>query len=235
MKNLFYITLITTLFTLPTAVVAEIEISQSLDGLTPEEKAWLLDDSNLDAMMVASEDLVWSDKATKDSYWLKNNLKINNQSIKTGWIEFSQCHFKLDAINKIEVAYQPDLTRNIKVLSYKGIEHIKVENSGVVLNNVSSDAQICISGESKTLKTIKNGFSIQRGPYMRKFLDGYYPMIVEESIEFDNLTARLTKHLPTNPLKRPDLNQATYDFSYSFEGQLRPYYQFSIPTINKEN
>ncbi|WP_028486680.1 hypothetical protein [Thiomicrorhabdus chilensis] len=209
-------------------VTAEIEISQSLDGLTPQEKAWLLDDSNLDAMTVASEQLVWSDKANKQSYWLKNELKINTDSLKTGWVQFSQCHFQLDPVPKIEVAYHPENTRNLKVVAYQGIERAHATHHRVVLTNVTRGAQVCIQGESRTLTLLESGFYIQRGPYMRKFLDGYYPMIVEEIIELNKIRAVLVKHTPINPKAKESASSGgSYRFAYSFEGQLRPYYEFN--------
>lgn len=221
------------LFCIPTFAFSEIEISQSLEGLTPEEKAWFLDDSNLDAMAVASENLIWSDKASKENYWLKNALKINTQSLKTGWLEFSQCHYQLDPVPKIEVTYNAKHTRNLTILSYQDIDQAKALNDTVVLMNVKRGAQVCIQGESQTLKPLDNGFSLQRGPYMRKFLDGYYPMIVEESIELNLINARLIKQDPINPRKlkkEPESN--LYHFNYAFEGQLRPYYEFLLTEKN---
>ncbi len=225
----------TALIFMTTKAMSEIEISESLEGLTAEEKAWLLDDSNLDAMTVSSEKLKWTDKASKDNYWLKNSLKINSQSLKTGWLEFSQCHYQLDPVPKIEVSYNPKHTRNLKILSYQDIEKATALDNRVVLMNVKRGAQICIKGESQTLKLMDNHFSLQRGPYMRKFLDGYYPMIVEESIELNSVNARLAKQTPIRPISsiRPAKPQTAskpnhYDFNYAFEGQLKPYYEFIL-------
>jgi len=215
------------LLCVPTFAMSEIEISQSLEGLTPEEKAWFLDDSNLDAMAVASENLIWSDKESKKNYWLKNVLKINAQSLKTGWLEFSQCHYQLDPVPKIEVTYNPKHTRNLKVISHQDMDQATTRKDAVVLMNVRRGAQVCIQGESQTLKSLDNGFSLQRGPYMRKFLDGYYPMIVEESIELNQLKAELTKHTPIYPeAKKMKVQKSFYEFTYQFEGQLKPYYEF---------
>lgn len=213
----------------PMLGLADVEISESLEGLSPEEKAWLLDDSNLDAMTVASESLIWSNKASKNNYWLKNSLKINPKSIQTGWVEFSQCHYQLDPVPKIEVTYNQKNTRNLKVISYQKMESATAFDSEVVLTNVSRGAQICIQGESQTLISFDNGFSIQRGPYMRKFLDGYYPMIVEENIELNSLNARLVKQTPINPKAfQKVLKRNPYHFKFAFEGQLKPHYEFLL-------
>ena len=229
MKNYSKLFIKLALLCVPTFALSEIEITQSLEGLTPEEKAWFLDDSNLDAMAVASENLIWSDKANKESYWLKNSLKINAQSLRTGWLEFSQCHYQLDPVPKIEVTYNPKHTRNLKILSYQDIEQAEALNDAVVLMNVKRGAQVCIQGESQTLTLLDIGFSLQRGPYMRKFLDGYYPMIVEESIELNLLNARLIKQGPLNPKKpKKESESNLHYFNYAFEGQLKPYYEFLL-------
>ncbi|WP_127470042.1 hypothetical protein [Thiomicrorhabdus aquaedulcis] len=213
--------------------MAQIEISQSLEGLTEAEKAWLLDDSGLKSVTahVASEGFAWSDKANKESYWLKNDLKIDHNSLASGWIDFSQCHYQLDPISKVEVAYNAQRTRNLNVVSSQGIEQAITQENVVVLSNVSRGAHICIKGQSQTLIRVANGFAVQRGPYMRKFFDGYFPMIVEENISL-TAPARLTTHTPTHitGLQKPSSQpQTAYQFTYAFEGQLKPYYEFSEP------
>ena len=214
---------------MPTAVNAEIEISESLEGLSPEEKAWLLDDSNLEAFNVASEQLQWTDKASKQNYWLENRLMIDAKSLNEGWIRFAQCHHQLDPVAKIEVAYHPENTRQLRVQSHQGIRKTEIENHHVVLNKVSKGAQVCIEGESRTVKTTPQGFNIQRGPYMRKFLDGYYPMIVEETIEMSGFKAKLIEALPQNPKEQTYwFKNGVHYFAYHFEGQLKPLYRFQL-------
>lgn len=227
---------------------AEIEISESLEGLTAAEKAWLLDDSNLDAYAVSSETLKHSSKANKKDYWLQNRLFINSQSLNKGWINFSQCHNQLDPVPKIEVAYHPTNIRNLQVISFDNIEDVEVLEHSVELINVERGGKVCINGESKTLKIEKDGFSLSRGPYMRKFLDGYYPMIVEETIEIETIKTQLIEQSPqlienqynltNNKVSESSLsmtkidntqnNKKRYEFNYAFEGQLKPKYRFTV-------
>lgn len=220
---------------------AEIEISQSLEGLTAEEKAWLTDDSNLEAFAISEGELRWSSKASKENYWLENHLTIDAKSLQNGWIKFSQCHHQLDAVNKIEVAYNPSKTRNLEVKSFQGIDSVKVIGSGVELTKVSKGSKVCIDGESRTLTSNDLGYVIQRGPYMRKFLDGYYPMIVEESLFFKGLDIEITEVTPKSPqtaqtptmLKSKNDNEANeLNYSYAFEGRLMPQYRFTKKANN---
>lgn len=212
---------------------AEIEISESLEGLTPEEKAWLLDDSALDAFVVSSETFAWSKKASKDNYWLSNHITVTPKTLDDRWLQFSQCHHQLDPVPKIEVAYHPTNIRNLEVVSAEGIESTQLKMHSVELKDVSKGAKVCIQGESKTAKITQAGFEINRGPYMRRFLDGYYPMIVEETIEVANVQANLKSYQPAqknvqNLTKTQHDSNDEYKFEYAFEGQLRSQYVFSF-------
>lgn len=235
-KHSLRISVITTLLFSPLSF-AEIEISESLEGLTPEEKAWLLDDSNLEAFAVSSEVLKYSQKASKESYWLSNHLTINPQSLDNGWIAFQQCHNQLDPVPKIEVAYHPVNIKDLHIQTYEKIENVTVKAHSVELINVKKGAKVCIQGQSKTLKIDKEGFKLTRGPYMRKFLDGYYPMIVEETIEMKQMKTQLVEQSPqlvANSYKNEQVKvtqptmQSQYRFDYAFEGQLKPMYRFSL-------
>lgn len=228
---------IVSVFTFSKTALAEIEISESLEGLTAAEKAWLLDDSSLDAFTVASETLKYSSKASKENYWLSNHLMINQQSLNDGWITFSQCHNQLDPVPKIEVAYHPNNIKNLQVTTFDNIEDVTVKAHSVELLNVSANGKVCIKGQSKTLKVDKGNFELKRGPYMRKFFDGYYPMIVEETIEMDNLKTQLLEQSPqlkqdsyenTNISINRAIEKKVYQFNYAFEGQLKPMYKFAI-------
>lgn len=217
---------------------ADIEISDSLEGLTEAEKAWLLDDSNLDAFSVASETLKYSNKASKQNYWLSNHLTINQKSLNDGWITFSQCHNQLDPVPKIEVAYHPKNIKGLEVINFSNIENVNVKAHSVELLNVAANGKVCIKGESKTLKANKEGFQLKRGPYMRKFLDGYYPMIVEETIEMNKLKTQLLEQSPqlkketygnnATKVEEEGVEKMVYQFNYAFEGQLKPMYKFGI-------
>jgi hypothetical protein len=44
---------------------------------------------------------------------------------------------------------------------------------------VEPGARLCLSAQTRALRNTGNGyFNLVNGPYMRKFLDGYYPMRV---------------------------------------------------------
>lgn len=98
------------------------------------------------------------------------------------------------------------------------------------MEGVSENAQICVTGQTQSLKILGAGkYRIERGPYMRRFLDGYYPMHLSETLNWPGLALQLQ-----------DINNQQaigYSFenapnqlkaNYWFEGMIRPFYNFSV-------
>jgi hypothetical protein len=116
---------------------------------------------------------------------LQNNLTISPQSLKDGWVDMIQCHKRIDSVAKAQVLYHPTRTRNIKILSFKNIERVWVEKNSVQLENVHKHATLCVQAQVKALYSNFNGsYSMRNGPFLRKFLDGYYPMEVTMNVSF---------------------------------------------------
>ena len=209
---------------------ADIEISQDLSDLTEAERAWLEDDSGLQAITVNGGQLNWlTEEETLGQYGLENNLTVTRSSLSDGWVQFTQCHNNLDPIRKIIVQYNPKNTRALQVQSADKIESVGIDenNRAAVLIGVEKQARVCISGESKSLEETAEGYLVKRGPYMRKFLDGYYPMALKETISWPQTDLKLN----TTDMQK-QLGQS-YDYSnqsktliaqYWFEGRLSPRY-----------
>jgi hypothetical protein len=90
-----------------------------------------------------------------------------------------QCHEHLDQVALAQVLYHKHRTRHLKVLSKRGIGHAWVEKNSVQLENIGRDASLCVQAEVHALYPNFNGsYSMHNGPFLRKFLDGYYPMRV---------------------------------------------------------
>lgn len=216
----------------PLTTYAEMDISQDLSDLTPEERAWLEDDSALDAMTVNDGQINWvSAEQTKGKYYLENKITVIPESLKTGWVKFIQCHNQLDPFYKVEVQYHSENTRNLQVQSHDLIDEVNIDNINqtAVLIEAKKGAKVCISGESKTMKATEKGYVIQRGPYMRKFLDGYYPMYLKESLDWSATPIELEQtHIQTQPGRSFKYSQAnkTLTAEYWFEGRLMPTYEF---------
>lgn len=113
-----------------------------------------------------------------------NRIRILPASLQDGWVELEQCHHHLDQVSLLEIVYHPQRIRSIHILSSRNIEHSRVKDHSVELRGIQPAAQICIRAESQALhKTSSGDLQLRNGPYMRRFLDGYYPLHL--SIEID--------------------------------------------------
>ncbi len=113
-----------------------------------------------------------------------NRLLLTEQSLKDGWVTMYQCHNDLDRVHASQIVYQADLIRNIKVISVVNIGSVRVEGHTVQMMDIAADSKICISADKRALSYEKNRYYLRLGPFMRRFLDGYYPMRVRVEVEY---------------------------------------------------
>ena len=165
-----------------------------LMGMKPADKDywdhWLNDFSGDDdetrALAVNEGELEFLKKApAKTPHLLQNKFIISHQSLKDGWVQMVQCHEHLDQVALAQVLYHKHRTRNLKVLSNEGIGRAWVEKNSVQLENIGQNASLCVQAEVHALYPNFNGsYSMHNGPFLRKFLDGYYPMRVTMDVTF---------------------------------------------------
>jgi len=113
------------------------------------------------------------------SHQHQNRLLITEQSLKDGWVTMYQCHSDLDQVASSQIVYKKGLIRNIKITSSKNIGSAQVEAHTVQLENIGAESEICISADKKALDYEDGLYHLRLGPFMRRFLDGYYPMHVQ--------------------------------------------------------
>jgi hypothetical protein len=108
-----------------------------------------------------------------------NRITLTADSLQDGWADLYQCHRHLDAVAAAQVVYNRERVRRIQVEQSGGIGRARVEGTTVQLENVTASAVLCIRAESRIVwPQSANRFVVRNGPFMRKFLDGYYPMHV---------------------------------------------------------
>ncbi|MEK6663950.1 MAG: hypothetical protein AABY73_08820 [Pseudomonadota bacterium] len=112
-----------------------------------------------------------------------NVLTLSDQTVVDGWGELRQCHENLDRVPATQIVFREDRVRKLRILSSHGIEKAWVEGATVQLKQVGPNAKICVALESHVLYPQPDGtYHISNGPFMRKFLDGYYPMHVSMEV-----------------------------------------------------
>jgi len=113
-----------------------------------------------------------------------NTLFVAKESMDNGWIKLLQCHENLDKISRAQVLYKKGRVKNIKITLVKNIDKAWVENHTVQLINIKKNARLCIEFNSKALYKNEDGsFTLKNGPFMRKFLDGFFPMRVSLDLQ----------------------------------------------------
>ncbi len=118
---------------------------------------------------------------------------ISEASFKTGWVTAKQCHFNLDRVSALQVVFNQRRVRRIEVLQADNIGRAWVEGASVQVTNVGKDAVLCILSENFAIKhnAVERTYEWRGGPYMRRFLDGYFPMQVKLAIDYPQDRVRL--------------------------------------------
>jgi len=113
-----------------------------------------------------------------------NTIIVLKSSIETGWVKLLQCHDNLDIFPRLQIVYNKYKIRDLRITQQKNIGEARVEGHTVQLTDVNSNARLCVEAESRALIAQNDGtFVLQNGPFMRKFLDGYFPMRVSIDIK----------------------------------------------------
>ena len=108
-----------------------------------------------------------------------NFLTINSESLVSGWIKIEQCHYNLDRVPRTQILFHRDRVRNIRISKVENIEKAWVKDNSVQMANITDNAVICVEAISRALRANGDGsYSLSSGPFMRRFLDGYYPLRV---------------------------------------------------------
>ena len=127
----------------------------------------------------------------------RNLITIYDHSLEDGWVGLEQCHENLDAVPDAQIVYKKEHVVDIEVIRTENIGRAWSDDSSVQLKDIGKDAVICIRARSHALS--RNGemsFNLSNGPYMRKFLDGYYPMQVSMTVRLDTRKLRFVESIP---------------------------------------
>ena len=75
------------------------------------------------------------------------------------------------------------------------------EGRGMQMQAVGPNAKICVKAESRTLTNNGDGtWSLRNGSFMRKFLDGYYPLRMSMRIRYSD---QVVHYLQSEPSAQP--------------------------------
>ncbi|NBC14949.1 MAG: hypothetical protein GVY09_16760 [Gammaproteobacteria bacterium] len=157
-----------------------------------------------------------------------NRISITEDSLDGGWVALEQCHENIDAVPAAQIMFRAGGIRDLTIESSRNIGRAWVEGHSVQLKDVGRDAVLCIRAESQALRDMGDGrYRLRNGPYMRRFLDGYYPMRVTLDIQYP---AEVIQVMGQSPSTQPgfDVTDGGSDLSVdaTFEGRLVTCFDF---------
>lgn len=162
-------------------------------------------------------------KPNKPVHHHRNSLTVYSNSLKDGWVKLEQCHINLDRVARVQILFSKKRIRNIKIINSDSIGKAWVENNSVQLENVKNNALVCIEAWSKALtKNADGSYQLTSGPFMRRFLDGYFPIHVSINVDFKatDLKLVLVEPLAQNGFKISKTAK-TVNMDAWFEGRLK--------------
>jgi hypothetical protein len=160
----------------------------------------------------------------------QNQITLNAESLATGWAKLEQCHDNLDPVPDTQIVYGQDRIRNLAVARSENIGRAWVEKNSVQMQQVERNALICITAETRALTHEgENRYSLTNGPYMRRFLDGFYPMQVSMRVRMDAPGLQFVDISPA-PQSGFNVTRTGNEVAYDalFEGVLRTTIRFAV-------
>ena len=161
-------------------------------------------------------------------------IKITDETITSGWAAINQCHENLDRVEKLEIVFHKMRVKNLRVTEYRNIGRAWSEGHRVVVRNVQKDSKICLRAQSRIFRPLQQPgkptqFEMTNGPFMRRFLDGFYPLNLSLDISYPPERLQIKNVIP--------VPQPGWEISYDagriflrgrFEGKLSTRLQFIL-------
>jgi hypothetical protein len=166
--------------------------------------------------------------AAQGAHYHRNRIRITEDSLSRGWVELEQCHENIDAVPAAQILFRADGIRALEIDRSENIGRAWVDGHSVQLENVGPDAELCIRAQSRALQALGDGlYRLRNGPYMRRFLDGYYPMRVALRIDYPDERLRLVGQAPSAQEGfRVSQSPDGLDVDATFEGRLVTCFDF---------
>jgi hypothetical protein len=141
-------------------------------------EAWL-DEPDFDPALVNEGELsLHPEPPSEPVHAHYNRITLTTDSLRDGWAGLYQCHTHMDAVPDAQVVFRPGRIRGLEVASTVAIGQARVDGHTVQIKGVEHGAELCLRAESRVVTPADDGFFVRNGPFMRSFLDGYYPMHV---------------------------------------------------------
>lgn len=155
---------------------------------------------------------------------------LDEAAFQTGVVTLEQCHVNLDPVPATAIVYNAERLQEVRIVARQGIGRAWVDGHQVELREVRPQARICLLARTRSLEPAAGGgWQLRAGPFMRKFLDGYYPMRVKTEILYPGHRLRLTAQEPSQ-VAGLNVRESGGRLSYDawFEGRLNIALTFTV-------
>lgn len=188
---------------------------------TAAELDWPEDDWTADEVNEGELEFL-AEPPAKHVHHHHNVMTLGPNSIEDGWVRLDQCHRNIDKVSRAQIIFRPGRIRNLRITESANIGRAWVEDASVQLSDIGEGSRLCLAAESFALSANGDGsYYIDNGPFMRRFLDGYYPMRVSQKIVLAD--SGLT-FFGIRPAVQPGfivrVTDESIDFDAWFEGRL---------------
>ncbi|MBI3574309.1 MAG: hypothetical protein HY083_01410 [Gammaproteobacteria bacterium] len=158
----------------------------------------------------------------KSPHLHSTHVFISEESFKTGWVTAKQCHYHLDQVSALQVVFNKRRVRRIEILQADNIGRAWVEGASVQVTHIGKNAVLCILSENFAIKhnPAERTYEWHGGPYMRRFLDGYFPMQVKLAIDYPSDHVRLESIEPGTLRFKTVAHPGLIRLDALFEGRL---------------
>ena len=208
------------------------ESAWSMEQADRDDGTEWVDPEELDLLRIAAvnegELVFLHEPPLKPVHQHHSRMVITRQSLTDGWVLMEQCHESLDRVAEAQIVFNAGRTRELEVLSFHNMDKAFVESGTIQLRGVREASNVCARLETRALHSLgMQTYELQNGPFMRRFLDGYYPMKLSLQVEYPpNL--ELVDYAPENqPGYTVSSTPGLVGVEALFEGKLRTRFRFS--------
>lgn len=154
-------------------------------------------------------------------------IRITRESLADGWVLMEQCHERLSRVAEAQILFNPGRTRALEVLSFDNMDAAFVESHTVQLRGIRDASRVCVRLETRALHDLRMQiFELRNGPFMRRFLDGYFPLQLSLQIEHPRSLELVDSTPEDQPGCSVRLTAGLVSVEAMFEGELHTRFRF---------
>lgn len=163
----------------------------------------------------------------------QNEVWLEASSLSSGWARLRQCHDHLDPVGRLQITFAPERVKDLKIEESQKIESAWVQGHTIQVRNIERGARLCLSAKTRSVKDVGDGYYvISNGPFMRRFLDGFYPMRLSMELHYPSSLVEVVSVTPEAQegftiTDKPGLLR----YDALFEGELRASIQLAVTRL----